>query len=211
MRHLATSISLKGPDDIRMEVMHRRNHTILSIITRDRPGLFSLLTGVLALSRIDIISAQIFTWYDSTVVDTFRVLPPWQDYQEWDKLEELFKDCLSGKIDFETKLTSAQKLKNDEDKSMRGTGRPVLLIDNETSDFFTIIEVRAHKRTGLIHDISRSISSSGLEIHRAFLSRNSDLLSSVFYVVDSVGEKILDAHRQQEILTLVGTSIDSRA
>lgn len=200
-KHLCLSSELIEKDDIKVEIVHGKNHVMLTVITRDRPGLFSLLTGILSVNRIEIISAKIFTWYDGTVVDTFKVLPPWEDYTEWHTIRSRFEEYLSGKNDIESRLVRTKALKTDDPVPVRSAGEVTLAVDNDTSDFFTIIDVRAHKRIGLIHDISRAISFSGLAIHRAFLSRNSDLFSSVFYVVGAEGEKMIDQSRIQEVLT----------
>lgn len=192
-----------------MEIVHRKNHVILTVITRDRPGLFSLLTGILSVHRIEIISAKIFTWYDGTVVDTFKVLAPWQDYTEWHTISSRFREYLSGKVDIESRLASTKALKTDDPEPVQSVEGIMLAVDNDTSDFFTIIDVRAIKRVGLIHDISRVISSSGLAIHRAFLSRNSDLFSSVFYVVDAGGEKMSNKARIQEVLKSIREAVET--
>ncbi len=207
-RHLSLSAELEGDGDIKVETALGKSHVLLTIITRNRPGLFSLLTGILAVHRIDIISAKIFTWYDGTVVDTFRVLPPWKDYGNWHAIRSLFKECLSGTLDIESRLVGTKALMTGEPVPVRTTEGVTLAVDNESSDFFTIIDVRAHKRIGLIHDISRSISVSGLDIHRALLSRNSDLVSSVFYVVDAGGEKMSSQARIHEVLGHIREAIE---
>lgn len=208
-KHLCLSSELEGKDDIKVEIVHRKNHVILTVITRDRPGLFSLLTGILSVHRIEIISAKIFTWYDGTVVDTFKVLAPWQDYTEWHTISSRFREYLSGKVDIESRLVSTKALKTDDPEPVQSAEGVMLAVDNDTSDFFTIIDVRAIKRIGLIHDISRVISSSGLAIHRAFLSRNSDLFSSVFYVVDAGGEKMSGEARIQEVLKSIREAVET--
>lgn len=198
-RHISLSQSLSVMDDMRIDTVHRKNHTTLTVITRDRPGLFALLTGILAINRIEITSANIFTWYDGTVVDTFRVLPPWKDYNDWHTIENQFRDFLSGKSDLNSRLTKTRALKTNEPDAVPSHEESVLSIDNISSDFFTIIDVRAQKRIGLVHDISKKISEFGYNIHRAFLSRSSDLFSLVYYIVDTGGEKITDEGRKKEI------------
>ncbi|HOX00664.1 MAG TPA: HD domain-containing protein, partial [Deltaproteobacteria bacterium] len=52
--HLALSARLKGPDDLLAEFSKSRGHTRITVVTRDRPGLFALLTGILAINRMDV-------------------------------------------------------------------------------------------------------------------------------------------------------------
>src|SRR5262249_58150181 len=48
----------------------------LVVVTRDVPGLFSLIAGTLAAHGINIISAQIATRADGVAIDTFQVNDP---------------------------------------------------------------------------------------------------------------------------------------
>ena len=209
-RHIGLSSRLAGPDDIEVEISHRRNHTQITLVTRDRPGLFTLLTGVLAINRMDIISANIFTWYDGTVVDTFKVIPPWHDYREWDGVEKQLREFMAGEPDVGSRIRKTRALKCESPSPVQSDSHVTVSIDNDTSDFFTIIDVKAHRRIGLTHDISRALSSSALNIHRAFLSRNSDLTSSVFYVVDAGGEKIMDEGIQQEVIEHIRNAVQAQ-
>ncbi len=77
--------------------------------------------------------------------------------------------------------------------------RPEIIIDNEASDFFTIIEIYAPDCLGLLYQIARSMCDLDLNIHRAFISNKADLSADVFYVTDIAGEKILDPEQQEEI------------
>jgi [protein-PII] uridylyltransferase len=198
-KHLSVSSRLTGPDDIRIDLSRIRHQTRLTIIARDRPGLFSMITGVLAVNRLDIVSAKIFTWHDGTVVDTFHVLPPWSDYNDWQGMEDQLSDYLHSRSDLGERLSRIRDLKSS-GPALNTAKASAVEIDNDTSDFFSIIDVKAPKRTTLVYDISRAISGLGLDIQRAFLSRNSDLLSSVFYVADANGEKITGQDARQRVL-----------
>src|SRR5207237_8159173 len=48
----------------------------LVVVTRDLPGLFSLIAGTLASQGVNIISAQIHTRGDGIAIDTFQVNDP---------------------------------------------------------------------------------------------------------------------------------------
>src|SRR5256884_5206708 len=48
----------------------------LVVVTRDLPGLFSLIAGTLAAHGINITSAQIHTRADGVAIDTFQVNDP---------------------------------------------------------------------------------------------------------------------------------------
>ena len=65
-------------------------------------------------------------------------------------------------------------------------------MDNDTSDFFTLIEVGSASRMGLLYDLAKEISASGLDIRSAKISSDRERMTGVFYVRDSDGQKIYD-------------------
>ena len=192
IRHMDLRSRIHDLEDIEVDVTQKDNHVTLTIITRDRPGLFSLLTGILALNHLEINSAKVFTWQDGIAVDVFNVIPPWKDYSEWDKIARQFRNATSGKMDIDASIKQTKALNRNDQTPVNPFYKSSLAINNETSDFFTLIEVRAQKRPGLLYQIARIISGFSLDIHRALVSRNTDLCSDVFYVVNELGEKIED-------------------
>jgi [protein-PII] uridylyltransferase len=68
-------------------------------------------------------------------------------------------------------------------------------IDNETSDRFTIIDIFADDRQGLLYIITNAIFRLGLSVHAARISTRLDQVADVFYVTDQLGRK-LDEHAQ---------------
>jgi [protein-PII] uridylyltransferase len=65
-------------------------------------------------------------------------------------------------------------------------------IDNSTSDRFTILDVFAADRTGLLYTIARSLFRSGLSVAVAKIGTYLDQVVDVFYVTDQAGGKIVD-------------------
>ncbi|MEO8495810.1 MAG: hypothetical protein ABI614_12115, partial [Planctomycetota bacterium] len=71
-------------------------------------------------------------------------------------------------------------------------------IDNDTSEQYTILDVFAHDRTGLLYSISRTIFELGLSVHGAKIGTHLDQVVDVFYVTGN-GKKVQDQHRLDEI------------
>src|SRR2546428_13856908 len=65
-------------EPVATELFHHRDlgSSDLVIVTRDVPGLFSLIAGSLAAHGINILSAQIHTRADGIAIDTFQVNDP---------------------------------------------------------------------------------------------------------------------------------------
>jgi len=67
-----------GEASVVTELFHHRDlgSSDLVVVTRDLPGLFSLIAGTLASQGVNIMSAQIHTRGDGIAIDTFQVNDP---------------------------------------------------------------------------------------------------------------------------------------
>ncbi|HEX9154604.1 MAG TPA: HD domain-containing protein, partial [Nitrospira sp.] len=166
------------------------------------PGIFSKIAGVMAASGLQILDAQILTRADGIVVDTFQVTDP--DYQGEPPADrrhtvgDRIASVLKGweHVDDLLRRGARLKLTRPMPKAREATE---VRIDNETSDGFTIIDVFADDRQGLLYVITNAIFQLGLSIHAARISTRLDQVADVFYVTDLHGKK-LDDHGQVERL-----------
>jgi [protein-PII] uridylyltransferase len=173
----------------------------ITFLGRDRPGLFSDIAGVLALNNINILSAEIYTWQDGTVVDIFTVSDPLDDIhvdEIWKQVKQNLKDIFKGKLSLEYRLgqKSAPSILS---KSDRPSKPPRVHVDNVSSDFFTVIEVFAEDKVGLLHQITRVLFDLRLNIHISKIATKVDQAADVFYVRDLEGQKVEDPAQVAEI------------
>jgi [protein-PII] uridylyltransferase len=66
-------------------------------------------------------------------------------------------------------------------------------VTNEESDFYTIADIRANDRIGLLHSLTQAVADQG---HEIFISKAGTVLDQVqdtFYVKTSDGKKVLDS------------------
>ncbi len=173
----------------------------LTFIAKDRPGLFSDFAGVLALNSINILSAQIYTWRDGTAVDIFKVTHPldaMNPEESWKKVERNLKDTFTGKLSLEYRLgqKSAPSILSEGKKPEHPSQ---VIVDNEISDFFTLIEVFADDRVGLLYRITRCLFDLRLDIRISKIATKGDQLADVFYVRDLEGQKLEDKEQLLEI------------
>jgi len=173
----------------------------LTLLTRDRPGLFSSIAGVLALNAINILTAEIYTWRDGTAVDVFMLEKPGPGRiprEVWDKVAGDLREV------FENRLSPAENLRARQAPSIldpRGGPRrpPEVIVDSRTSDFFTVIEVFAHDRVGLLFEITRALTGMGLDIRIAKISTKADQAADTFYVRDMEGRRVEDPEKMLAI------------
>ena len=72
-------------------------------------------------------------------------------------------------------------------------------VDNEASDFSTVIEVGASDRIGLLHDITRTFADLQLDVHLAKVATFDGRVVDAFYVRDSFGRKLVDPGQLGEV------------
>jgi len=172
-----------------------------TFLAQDRPGLFSNLAGVLTLNHINILSAHIYTWRDGTAVDIFKVSSPMDPIRPeriWAKIQKNLSDTFEGRLSLEDQIN-----RKENSPLLIGRSKPLssprVVLDNASSDFFTLIEVFAHDRVGFLYQITRTLFSLGLDIRIAKISTKADLVADVFYVRDREGQKVEDSEQILEI------------
>ena len=205
IEHLRFSGGILTLKDIHVHVAPQGAHFSLTVIARDRPGLIALLTGILASRHINIHTAKVFTWLNGLALDVFEVSPPWPDYDTWDQIAGMFRRIVDLEIDLAKALAGIRPLLKQQRK-VCSEATPTVIIDNESSDFFTLIEVYAEDRIGLLHAITEALHVQGLNIHRAIITNKADLAADIFYVVDANGDKIVDEDDQSRIMAALSSA-----
>ncbi len=181
----------------------------VTVCTRDRYGLFSRITGSMFLNRLNILQAQIHTWEDGTALDTFWVEDRTKDIER--RLHQLKKDLkiiLSGEVPLKTLLLERIESNGIKQKIIPRVSGEVK-INNQDSDFYTIIEITAQDRLGILYEITQALTDHGCDIHFARISTLGNRIVDVFYVQDEWGEKIEEkqkADRLKQILLNLLTS-----
>ncbi len=165
---------------------------IVTICALDQPGLFSKIAGVLTLNQIDILEAQVYTWRNNIAMDIIKVRPPLDrvlEEERWDKVAKELKDVLEGKLNIEEAIEKKSVFYKPRIRAFSKKAKKVV-IDNESSSFFTIIEVHAFDFMGLLYRITNAIFKCGLNIWVAKVATKVDQVVDIFYVRDFDGQKV---------------------
>ncbi len=191
---VGSEIETLTDEKVRVTATYRdtRKVTEYTIYTFDAltTAIFSKISGVLSAKGLQILGATIMTTENQVVVDTFQVedidfagSPP-QD--RLDNVSHAIREVLLGHLQVETLLIHGRR-----------RGRRIALkhvstqveIDNLSSDRFTILEVFAEDRQGLLYFITKAIFEAGLSVHTAKISTQLDQIVDVFYVTAG-GQKV---------------------
>jgi [protein-PII] uridylyltransferase len=181
----------------------------VTVCTRDRYGLFSKIAGAMFLNRLNILEAQIHTWGNGVALDTFWVEDSTKEIER--RLLQLRKDLkeiLNGKASIKDLL-----LKRKESNGIKQKVIPRVVgevkINNQDSDFFTIIEVTGENRLGVLHEMTEALTDFGCDIHFARISTLGNRIVDVFYVQDEWGEKIKEKNKIDQLKKTVSHRLAS--
>ena len=167
------------------------------------PGIFHRLTGVLTSQRLEILSAEIHTLADGLVLDRFYVQDRDFAGEPPDtRLEEVcskLTDSLLKPSDQPPKFPTLWGTSSSSRGPKPHRPPPQVRVDNATSDRFTILDIFALDRMGLLYTITRRLYELGLSVHKAKIGSHLDQVVDVFYVTDEAGNKISDEQRLTEI------------
>jgi [protein-PII] uridylyltransferase len=172
----------------------------LDIVAPDRPGLFSKVAGGLALNGINVLAAQIFTRADGAALEVFRVTGAYEDEvdaERWDRVRADIGAAIAGTLSLDERLAQKREVYARPSKGKREPAR--VIVENDASDFFTLVEVHATDRVGLLYAITDALSDLELDIHSARIATYAEDVVDVFYVRDVVGQKITEAGKIEEI------------
>jgi [protein-PII] uridylyltransferase len=177
-----------------------RGVTELTILAVDHPWLLSIIAGACASAGANIVDAQIYTTTDGRALDTIAITREYdRDEDEGrraTRIGDMIEDVLEGKL----RLPEAVA------RRAAGRGRtrpfvvePEVIINNQWSDRYTVIEVSGLDRPGLLYQLTTAISKLNLNIASAHVATFGERARDVFYVTDLLGAQITAPTRQAAI------------
>src|SRR3981189_13230 len=177
-----------------------RGVTELTILATDHPWLLSIIAGACASAGANIVDAQIYTTTDGRALDTIAISR--EDDRERaggrraPGIGEMIEDVLEGKLRLPGVVARRA--------AGRGKARPFVvepevIINNQWSDRYTVIEVSGLDRPGLLYQLTTAISKLNLNIASAHVATFGERARDVFYVTDLLGAQINAPTRQAAI------------
>ncbi|MCZ7619129.1 MAG: hypothetical protein M5U32_12770 [Myxococcota bacterium] len=169
----------------------------LIVCARDVHGLYWRIAGTLTARGINILSSNVYTTRTGLALEVYRVATPPGDAQDrartWAGFQESLKRVLAGEVLVEDLVK----------RRGRPVGRqatpsripPSVDVSNDESEFYTIVDVSANDRLGLLYDLTRTLAENDLEIYVSKATTVLDQVADTFYVKHRDGQKLTDAER----------------
>jgi len=202
-RHLLLVTPRPAGSDVRIDVVDGDASSDLVLVTSDRSGLLTIVSGVLALSNISIVEARLATRNDGVVVDRFHVVDSLAggvvDPERWTNVLADLRSALTGQLDLEQRLESKH---HDYGSRVDRTVEPEARILDGADHGTHRISLRGADRVGLLHDVAKVMQDLHIDVHFAKIDTQGTQVLDTFHVhIDAgadnelIAARLLDAAR----------------
>lgn len=162
----------------------------LTIVTRDRPGILSLVAGTLAVHNVNVLGGSAYTRDDGVAIEVMYVsdgLGHDIDERRWARVCDDVPLALAGQFPLDARLAETRAAYPREDRVPIET---TVHVDNSGSDRYTIVEVNAADSLGLLYAITHALHSLSLDIHLAKVDTIGHEVVDAFYVLRENGRRV---------------------
>jgi [protein-PII] uridylyltransferase len=163
----------------------------LTVVTADRRGLFSRVTGVMALHGLAVLDASVAS-LDGMALEVLRVESSFGPTISWDKVVADLERVLEGGIALEARLAERARVYGTRQRRGVVHEPPRVVVDNGASREATVVEVHAPDSIGVLYRITRALADLEIDIVSAKVQTLGDRVVDAFYVRSATGGKLED-------------------
>ncbi len=174
--------------------------TELTVLCPDHPWLLSIIAGACAMAGANIVDAQINTTTDGRALDTISISREFERDEDEQRravrVTELIEKALRGELRLPEVVVTRAAPKG---RIKAFALEPTVTINNQWSHRYTMVEVTGLDRTGLLYELTATLSKLNLNIGSAHVATFGERVVDVFYVTDLMGAQITSPTRQAAI------------
>ena len=177
-----------------LEFIEHEGHTEIVVCTPNQRQVMAKICGALAVNDINILRADVNTRADNVVLDIFQVtnidgspvLPDWKKERMRERVAEVISLQLKAR-DLIAKYSSSWDRRR---RQRQYDQPPRIAFDNHISARYTVVDIEAQDKVGLLYRIAYLLDELELNIHRAIINTVAARAQDAFYIVDAEGQKI---------------------
>ncbi len=203
LAHLRQVVKV-GLDHVLIEfsVIEKDNVNELLLYTTSTPGLLAKTAGVMSANDLNILEAKQHLSKAGHALVAIRFtdshLEMIREQRRFDLFKKDMTDILEGRVKIFELIESRKKpswLKNKQARALPAR----VEVDNDVSAYYTVIDIYANNRVGLLYEILSAFSQLGLYVDVSKISTKVDQAADVFYIKDIFGQKILQSDKLKKI------------
>jgi [protein-PII] uridylyltransferase len=177
-----------------------RGVTELTVLAPDHPRLLSVIAGACAATGANIVDAQIFTTTDGLALDTIAISREFEHNEDEARRAMRIADSIEKALRGELRLPDVMAKRTARKGRLKAFAvEPEVMLNNQWSNRYTVVEVTGLDRPGLLHELTATISKLNLNIASAHVATFGERVVDVFYVTDLLGAQITSPSRQAAI------------
>ncbi|MGC1957019.1 MAG: [protein-PII] uridylyltransferase, partial [Pseudolabrys sp.] len=174
--------------------------TELTLLAPDHPWLLSIIAGACAMAGANIVDAQIYTTTDGRALDTISLSREFDRDEDEERRASRIADSIEKALRGELRLPDVVAKRGPPKGRIRAFAvEPTVTINNQWSHRYTMVEVTGLDRTGLLYELTATLSKLNLNIASAHVATFGERVVDVFYVTDLMGAQIASPTRQAAI------------
>jgi [protein-PII] uridylyltransferase len=196
---------------MRWKVVPEQGHSVVTFCTWERERLLAKIAGSFSVVPLNILSADVFPRGDNVVLSIFRVCDangrPATHPRDLQLVEQTLRRALEDEsFDF---LPLIEKAKRQSRRLAPAIEFPTrIAIDNKTHPSYTLIEIQAPDRLGLLYDVLSALDRENVLIPLSRINTQAGAAIDTLYVVDGANHaKISDSQRVRMIQQHLKTAI----
>ena len=204
--HMRLALGRKGPCAIEVNHSPRGTSSELVLVAQDVPGLLARVAGVFFANRIDILDAAIYSreavsgHSQGEALDVFRIRKEPDgavtDERRIATIRADLEAVLAGQVSVDALVARRPRAPSIIDRAKPEVPPTEVRVDNEISPAFTVLDVFAEDKPGVLYTITRTLAEHGLDIHRSRVGVAGDRVADIFYVRDiATGGKLTEPTR----------------
>jgi len=174
--------------------------TELTVLCPDHPWLLSIIAGACAMAGANIVGAQIYTTTDGRALDTISLTREFERDEDEERRAARIADTIEKALRGELRLPDVVTKRSPPKGRLKAFAlEPTVTINNNWSHRYTTVEVTGLDRTGLLYELTATLSKLNLNIASAHVATFGERVVDVFYVTDLMGAQITSPTRQAAI------------
>lgn len=177
--------------------------TEILIYAMNNPRLLALITGVMLSLGLNILTLEVFGLSNGSILVKLQVQTEFNTsiskIQVIEDMKKRLKAVFTGEENIARLIARYKKPLSLKLNKPVGLAKSDVVIDNDVSPFYTVIDIFTHDRLGLLYDIVTCLAEQGCYVEVSKISTKVEQVVDSLYVKDIFGGKITSKNKLRDM------------